>query len=427
MTLLLVGLYTTALYMVMQELEKAPGPIKDVHWSGLGATGGGKTTIVEGTVGQNRENARERRETVKDKYDPFDVRALAASDRSRQLTQRTALELEEAIDASPYDADLQLLKATLHRVSAESASATDPMFARSELEASRALLEQLLFQFPGVTRFRDELANVAEGYQSLAAVQCSRVPEDLATPIDDLKNADKIFRRLSGLYPGQFTGDVEIVNGMIKEAEDRWESTRDLEQAKTLLEAAVREDDQHARENLLDDAILASGAGEYFLLNELRLTAHRASRSRREDGNPYYFTAGLVARRLADRHASLPGSLSRSLSYAFYNEACSYGVMNRLEEALQSLNLAFDHGFSDFDLWLLDDPDFLSLRSKGEFERLLQTQKSRHRQEVHERAEIMMSAFQPLRFQFELPTRGGKIIKRERSTGTCGRLIPYAK
>jgi tetratricopeptide (TPR) repeat protein len=51
----------------------------------------------------------------------------------------------------------------------------------------------------------------------------------------------------------------------------------------------------------------------------------------------------------------------------FYNLACSYSVMSRLDEAFAALNKAVKLGYDD-EKWLTKDPDLENLRQDSRFE-----------------------------------------------------------
>jgi len=52
-----------------------------------------------------------------------------------------------------------------------------------------------------------------------------------------------------------------------------------------------------------------------------------------------------------------------------YNAACVFGSLNRIDEALDSLEKAWKFGFKD-SVWVRRDPDLASLRGNPRFEKL---------------------------------------------------------
>lgn len=56
---------------------------------------------------------------------------------------------------------------------------------------------------------------------------------------------------------------------------------------------------------------------------------------------------------------------------AWYNLACSYSLLDRLEESFHSLKKAFDFGYRDW-RHLRRDPDLKKLRNSGFYSELLQ-------------------------------------------------------
>jgi tetratricopeptide (TPR) repeat protein len=61
----------------------------------------------------------------------------------------------------------------------------------------------------------------------------------------------------------------------------------------------------------------------------------------------------------------------------FYNLACSYSVMNRLDEAFAALNKALKLGYHDAK-WLSSDPDLANLRQDERFERIRENLSRQH-------------------------------------------------
>jgi tetratricopeptide (TPR) repeat protein len=61
--------------------------------------------------------------------------------------------------------------------------------------------------------------------------------------------------------------------------------------------------------------------------------------------------------------------LSPDNPLVFYNLACSYSIMNRVDEAFAALKRAVKLGYDDAQ-WLNKDPDLKNLRSDRRFERI---------------------------------------------------------
>ena len=57
---------------------------------------------------------------------------------------------------------------------------------------------------------------------------------------------------------------------------------------------------------------------------------------------------------------------------AWYNLACSYSLLNRLDESLQAMRHAFELGYADLE-HLKKDPDLANLRRSERYRQLLQT------------------------------------------------------
>ena len=63
-------------------------------------------------------------------------------------------------------------------------------------------------------------------------------------------------------------------------------------------------------------------------------------------------------------------TLLRNEPTAFYNLACSYSILNRVDEAVAALKKALDLGYRDFN-HLLKDEDLRNVRSDPRFRELL--------------------------------------------------------
>src|SRR5687767_3220508 len=63
-------------------------------------------------------------------------------------------------------------------------------------------------------------------------------------------------------------------------------------------------------------------------------------------------------------------TLLRNEPSAFYNLACSYSVLNRVDEAISALRKALDLGYRDFN-HLLKDDDLKNVRKDARFRELL--------------------------------------------------------
>ena len=62
--------------------------------------------------------------------------------------------------------------------------------------------------------------------------------------------------------------------------------------------------------------------------------------------------------------------LRHSDSVTWYNLACSYSLLNRLDDALQALRRSIELGYGDVD-YLLKDPDLRNLRQSQQYRQFL--------------------------------------------------------
>lgn len=65
-------------------------------------------------------------------------------------------------------------------------------------------------------------------------------------------------------------------------------------------------------------------------------------------------------------------TLLRNEPTAFYNLACSYSMLNRIDEAVAALRKALDLGYKDFN-HLLKDEDLKNVRNDARFRELLRS------------------------------------------------------
>ncbi len=65
-------------------------------------------------------------------------------------------------------------------------------------------------------------------------------------------------------------------------------------------------------------------------------------------------------------------TLRREDPLSWYNLACSYSLMNRVEESLQALQRAFELGYRDLS-YVRNDPDLLNLRRSPQYLRFVET------------------------------------------------------
>lgn len=56
----------------------------------------------------------------------------------------------------------------------------------------------------------------------------------------------------------------------------------------------------------------------------------------------------------------------------WYNLACSYSLLNRVDDSCQSMQRAIEAGYTDLD-YIRRDPDLLNLRQSGKFRSLVET------------------------------------------------------
>ena len=78
-------------------------------------------------------------------------------------------------------------------------------------------------------------------------------------------------------------------------------------------------------------------------------------------------------RRLYDKGLAIDlrlAQLRHSDPVTWYNLACSYSLLNRLDDALQALRRSIELGYVDVD-YLLQDPDLMNLRESQQYRQFL--------------------------------------------------------
>jgi Flp pilus assembly protein TadD len=71
-----------------------------------------------------------------------------------------------------------------------------------------------------------------------------------------------------------------------------------------------------------------------------------------------------------ERHLQMAIALRPNDTNVLYNAACTYGILKKKQEALDSLKKAIDCGYGNLE-WIKQDPDLLILRDDPEFQKLV--------------------------------------------------------
>ena len=72
----------------------------------------------------------------------------------------------------------------------------------------------------------------------------------------------------------------------------------------------------------------------------------------------------------SERHLQMAIALRPNDTNVLYNAACTYGILNKKQEALDSLKKAIECGYGNLE-WIKRDPDLLLLRDEPEFQKLV--------------------------------------------------------
>ena len=71
-----------------------------------------------------------------------------------------------------------------------------------------------------------------------------------------------------------------------------------------------------------------------------------------------------------ERHLQMAIALRPNDTNVLYNAACTYGILNKKKEALETLKKAIECGYGNLE-WIKQDPDLLLLRDDPEFQKLV--------------------------------------------------------
>jgi len=80
--------------------------------------------------------------------------------------------------------------------------------------------------------------------------------------------------------------------------------------------------------------------------------------------------AGMGEVEETERHLQMAIALRPTDTNVLYNAACTYGILNKKQEALDTLKKAIECGYGNLE-WIKQDPDLLLLRDDPEFQKLV--------------------------------------------------------
>ena len=153
------------------------------------------------------------------------------------------------------------------------------------------------------------------------------------------------------------------------------------------------------------------------LMNMLQQVGIEKASDDRSSGNDLFYEAGKLARKFKDK-AGFPRRFQPLIATCIYNEACTYAIDGKKEEALKSLQEAFDVGFEDLEL-AQSDSDFGDLLETKEFKAIIDGQKKKieeaERLAEQKRKDALVKSikdFESYEFDFDLKDVDGKDIKK---------------
>ena len=135
----------------------------------------------------------------------------------------------------------------------------------------------------------------------------------------------------------------------------------------------------------------------------------------RESANKYFYEAGKLARELAANDA-IDEATRNMISVSLYNEACTYALDGKEDKVYESLKLAFENGFDDFEL-ASTDSDFGDMLETKKYKDFLDEQKQAKERRKLEKIKKDIESFDAFDFEFDLETVNGEKLNKSGYAG----------
>lgn len=143
--------------------------------------------------------------------------------------------------------------------------------------------------------------------------------------------------------------------------------------------------------------------------------ASQRSQGERVDGNEFYYKSAKVAREIMNNE-DLEDDVRSLIATAIYNEACSFGVDGKKEDAMKVLKEAFDYGFDKYDL-ATNDKDFGDLLETDEFKELVSNAEKSLADVIKDKLLKKIENFESFDFDFTVDTLDAEEVSLESLKG----------
>lgn len=204
------------------------------------------------------------------------------------------------------------------------------------------------------------------------------------------------------------------------ETADAVEDDKDAEESLEDRMAAVQ---RLARNDEIEDAMAAmEGIYEdfgdenvrvgYTYLQMMQQIGMQKAQEDRESGNDLFYKSGKLAREMWKKSQDHPAGAQSLIASCIYNEACTYGIDGKKDDALKYLALSFEAGFDDFDL-AASDSDFGDLLETEEFKAVISDAKKAIVEKKVAALRKSIEEFDSYDFDFDLEDVTGNTIKKD--------------
>ncbi len=170
---------------------------------------------------------------------------------------------------------------------------------------------------------------------------------------------------------------------------------------------AIRAKDNKLAEEKLDEVLAGEPDHRDALVILGELTQQRALGLQRPANNEFYHKSARLFRTLAKVHGDLTRDEQRNMAMVLYNEACTFALEKKPEDAVQALRDALDAGFDQLEL-LVQDKELESLRARDDFKKVVDSALAKERNEALARARAELVASREFPFDFKLEDVDGK-------------------
>ncbi len=160
---------------------------------------------------------------------------------------------------------------------------------------------------------------------------------------------------------------------------------------------------------LLDQALAVEPDNHDALWLLAGITRQQAMEEKRPKSSPLFLKYAELMRKLRATSKPMSPPERKLLEEALYNEACTYAVEGKKEQAMKSLTEAVNAGFDQSET-IATDLELDSLRRLPEFQKLKKKVEEKAVAQAKEHAKEALANTKPFKFDFELPDLNGKKV-----------------